>query len=105
MDSDRDSPAVKALNEVMAVGSSQESSKGIPPGAEPALTSARTPKSTRTAIWKPTRTYWTRLVASTPRYVTQVARATNATQVTTLTRVLSPSAPTVSDPVISPSSR
>ncbi len=59
--------AVLLLFTVLAVGSSQENEKGMPPGDEPDLTSASTTNSSSTAIWKPTSVYCSRLVASTPR--------------------------------------
>jgi hypothetical protein len=62
-----DRPAVNALNEVIAVGSSQDASKEMPSGEEPALARASTVNRASTAIWNATRTYWTRLVACTPR--------------------------------------
>jgi hypothetical protein len=67
MKMDSESPAVNALNEPMAVGSSQDASNEMPSGDEPDLTSASRVNTARTAIWKPTRTYCTRLVVCTPR--------------------------------------
>ncbi|MGX1504270.1 UNVERIFIED_CONTAM: hypothetical protein RKD43_002895 [Streptomyces graminofaciens] len=64
---ERESPAVKAEKDSMPNGFIQDREKSREPATSPDLAIAMAAKITMTVSWRPTRAYWTHLVAVMPR--------------------------------------
>jgi hypothetical protein len=98
---DPDRPAMNA-DRVSPDGLNQSKLNEIPVSEEPDFANATTAKINSTAIWKPTKMYWTYSVVVIPLEDTQVATARKARQVRTFTPRFCQRVPTSSLPTNSP---